>query len=96
MMEFMRENATARLAVLMTPTEKSRLEVRAKKAGLSVAEFVRRSVDAYSPEADLELRELEVLAAELGRAVDKAGASADRAHEEVMITLKHLRQADAA
>ncbi|NYZ19683.1 plasmid mobilization protein [Azospirillum oleiclasticum] len=36
--------ATARLVVLMTPEEKRRLERRAKSAGVSTAEFVRRRI----------------------------------------------------
>ncbi len=36
--------ATARLVVQMTPDEKRRLERRAKSAGVSTAEFVRRRI----------------------------------------------------
>ncbi|MBK1839775.1 hypothetical protein JHL17_20420 [Azospirillum sp. YIM B02556] len=36
--------ATARLVVQMTPEEKRRLERRAKSAGVSTAEFVRRRI----------------------------------------------------
>lgn len=37
-------NATARLVVQMTPAEKRALDKRARQAGLSTSEFVRRRV----------------------------------------------------
>jgi len=51
--------ATARLVVQMTPKEKKTLEVRAKRAGISTAEFVRRWVN--SDDIDEHREEIEAL-----------------------------------
>ena len=61
----MSENATARLSVMMTPQLKEQLETRARRAGITVSELVRKAVEAFEPEptqilakkiADLETR----------------------------------------
>jgi predicted DNA-binding protein len=61
----MTENATARLSVMMTPQLKEQLETRARRAGITVSELVRKAVEAFEPEptqalakkiADLETR----------------------------------------
>lgn len=61
----MTENATARLSVMMTPQLKEQLEARARRAGITVSELVRKAVEAFEPEptqllarkiADLETR----------------------------------------
>jgi len=73
--------ASARLVVQMTPKEKKALETRAKRAGISTAEFVRRRVTAD----DLDdiartfeglLATLEASAPAILRAVDAAIATA--------------------
>jgi len=51
--------ASARLVVQMTPKEKKTLEGRAKRAGLSTAEFVRRRVN--SDDLDEHREEIEAL-----------------------------------
>jgi hypothetical protein len=83
--------ATARVVVLMPPSEKEEIAARASKAGLSIGEFVRRSIsDAISDEkleAELESRrhEVEPLLDELERrnaqtltAIDATIANVDR------------------
>jgi hypothetical protein len=83
--------ATARVVVLMPPEEKAELTEHASKAGISVGEFVRRSIlDAISDdklEAELESRrhEIEPLLDELERrntatlaAIDATIANLDR------------------
>jgi len=85
-----REAVTARVVTLMTPREKSKLEGKARKAGLSVGEFVRRSVDAFDGD---ELRQLEQLA-ELARAfrlsAERASDAVDRANARIEKTLDGL------
>lgn len=44
--------ATERVVVLMPREDKARLEDKARRAGTSVAELVRRSIDAYDPELE--------------------------------------------
>ena len=51
--------ATARLVVQMTPDEKRALDDRARQAGVSTAEFVRRRIG--SDDLDEHREEIEVL-----------------------------------
>jgi hypothetical protein len=55
--------ATARLVVQMSPEEKKSLDARARRAGISTAEFVRRRIEAES--LDDERPEIEALLAAL-------------------------------
>jgi hypothetical protein len=89
-MDIARETATARVVTLMTPGEKSSLEAKARKAGLSVGEVVRRSVEAYDPEEMRQLEELAVLAREFRLSAERASQAIDRANAEVEKTLKDL------
>ncbi len=43
---------TARVVVMMTPSEKRGLEERARAAGFTPSEFSRRALDQYDPEID--------------------------------------------
>jgi hypothetical protein len=92
-MDLGREAVSERVVTLMTPTEKSRLEGKARQAGISIGEFVRRSVDAYDPEEMLQLEQLAGLAAEFKRSAEAASAAVDRARANVAETLKQLRKA---
>ena len=73
------EVATERVVTLMTPAEKAKLEDKARKAGVSVGEFVRRSVDSFDPEATEDLMQLAALAAELETSNRAAAEALDRA-----------------
>ncbi len=44
--------ANQRIPVLVTPTEKTAIARRAKKAGLSMGEYLRRAAAAYRPGED--------------------------------------------
>jgi hypothetical protein len=92
-MDVSHENATARVVTLMTPSEKSNLEAKARKAGLSVGEVVRRSVDAYDPEEMRQLEELAVLAREFRLSMERASASLDRANATIEKTRSGLSRA---
>jgi len=46
-----------RIPVLVTKTQKQRLMARAKAAGLSTGEFLRRAAESYSPSEDEVLLE---------------------------------------
>jgi hypothetical protein len=54
-------SATARLVVQMTPKEKAALAQKARKAGVSAAEYVRRSIKSDSINADEHRDEIEAL-----------------------------------
>jgi hypothetical protein len=91
-MELARESATARVVTLMTPGEKSKLEAKARKAGLSVGEVVRRSVEAYDPEEMRQLEEIADFARVFRESVERAVASVDRTNARVESTLKELAE----
>ena len=44
--------ATERVAVLMSPEDKSAIEAKALAMGVSVGELLRRGATAYDPDAD--------------------------------------------
>lgn len=49
---------SARVVVLMSPTEKQSLDRKAARSGKSAGELVRRAVDAYDEDAAAEAVEL--------------------------------------
>jgi hypothetical protein len=89
-MEAARELARERVVTLMTPTEKLRLESKAKDAGLSVGEFVRRSVDAFDAEEMRQLEELAILAREFRLGMERASSSIDRTNSKIEKALAEL------
>lgn len=86
-----REAVTARVVTLMTPTEKSNLEAKARKAGLSVGEVVRRSVEAYDPEEMRQLEEIAEFARAFRESAERASAAVDKTRENIAETLRELR-----
>jgi hypothetical protein len=82
--------ATQRIVVLMPPEDKARLEAKARRAGTSIGELVRRSVEAYEPE--LQGAELEALV----RLLEESQASAMRALDEAEKELATTRAYFAA
>ncbi len=90
-MDVTHETATARVVTLMTPSEKSNLEAKARKAGLSVGEVVRRSVNAYDPEEMRQLEEIADFARAFRESAERASAAIDRTRENVAQTLRELR-----
>jgi hypothetical protein len=93
-MEAAQELARERVVTLMTASEKSKLESKARDAGVSVGEFVRRSVDAYDPEELLELEQLAVFAREFRLAMERASAGVDRANARIEETRANLSRRD--
>lgn len=55
MEEVVMSAATERIPVLVTKSQKARLVARAKEAGLSTGEFLRRAGEEYNPSEDEEL-----------------------------------------
>lgn len=89
-----REALSARVVTLMTPTEKDSLEAKARGAGLSVGEFVRRSVDAFDAEEIRQLEQISELAREFKLSVERASASLDRTNARIEVTLAGLSARD--
>ena len=44
--------ASARIPVLVTPREKSAIEAKARAAGVSVGEYLRRAAQSFTPSED--------------------------------------------
>jgi hypothetical protein len=76
--------ATQRVVVLMPPEDKARLEAKARRAGTSIGELVRRSVEAYEPE--WQAAELEALVRLLEESQARAMRSLDEAEKEFATT----------
>jgi ferritin-like metal-binding protein YciE len=91
-METARESVTERVITLMTPTEKSSLEKKARETGISVGEFVRRSVDAFDPQEAREIEKLVALAAEVKQATERASAALDKALANAALTFEQLEK----
>ena len=66
--------------------------MKARRAGVSIGEFMRRSVDVYDPEEVRGLEQLADLAAEVKRRTEAALANVARTRADVEITLQHLRR----
>lgn len=95
-MDTMTELASERVTTLMTAREKMALEEKARRAGVSVGEFVRRSVDAFDPdEADL-LAQMGALALELQKSNQAASDALDKALSDIALTRAQLRARSAA
>jgi hypothetical protein len=80
--------ANARLVVQMTRDEKRALEARARMAGVSTAEFVRRRVssdelDDYRAEIEALLQAIESSGPAILQSLDNAIVTANRAVEAV-------------
>lgn len=93
--------ATSRVVILMPPDEKEDLVQRARAAGLSVAEYIRRSVLAARDDAFVETElqgrqhEVERLLEELERSNQEAMQALLEAKAELRASLARLDRAEA-
>lgn len=74
----MRETASVRTQVLLTPTEHAAWTLAARDSGISLGEFVRRSVTSaeFAP-TPAEWAELETLVPEVNAAIERMTATID-------------------
>ena len=72
---------TVRLNLLVSPEEKALIDERAKKAGQTTSELVRRAVVAYDPEVDMD--ELQTLAGELADVAERMEGKLDTKLAEI-------------
>lgn len=85
--------ATERVPVLMTPAEKKRVVSRARKAGLSTAEFMRRAAEGYRPAEDDKA--IEAMIAEMNKATENAANAIDDALAFVAASSKRIAKLEA-
>lgn len=70
--------ATERVPVLMTPAEKKRVVAKAKKAGLTTGEYMRRAAEGFRPDDDDKALEAMI------EQMNQATASAEKAIDEAL------------
>jgi hypothetical protein len=85
--------ATERVPVLMTPAEKKRLVSKAKKAGLTTGEYMRRAAEGYRP-AD-EDKSLGAMIDEMNKATESAEKAIDEALAFVADSNKRIAEMEA-
>jgi len=86
-------NANERIPVLVTKAQKQRYTARAKAAGLSVGEFLRRAGEAYQPEEDEAL--LQGLLEQVLKSTRQAEQAVDEALAYVVASEKRLAKLES-
>ena len=90
--------ATARMVVLLRPSEKKRLQRLAEREHVSSAEILRRSFAAYEQNAATQGDGLDATLSEMNRALDSALEAVRSARAEVsgnLISIQRLKAAHA-
>jgi hypothetical protein len=85
--------ATERVPVLMTPAEKKRVVSRAKKAGLTTGEYMRRAAEGYRPADDDKA--LVAMINEMNKATQSAENAIDDALAFVSASNKRIEEMEA-
>ena len=85
--------ASKRIPVLVSPAEKSRIAAKAKRAGLSVAEYMRRAAAAYRPVEDEKA--LEALLERVSAATERAERAIDEALDFVAASNRRIARLEA-
>jgi hypothetical protein len=93
--------ATDRIPVLVTPAEKSRISARARAAGLSMGEFIRRAAEAFNPTEDDRLLEgmldqMEKTTARASQAIDEALACVEASNQRIEALERRAEKRKAA
>jgi hypothetical protein len=84
-----RSAASERVVVLMTPEDKRALEEKARAAGISVGEFVRRAVEVYDPSGE-ETEQVDATLRHIRQMGDEILAGLDAATGQVRATRAYL------
>lgn len=82
---------TERVPVLMTPREKQRLAAKAKAAGISMSEYIRRAMENAQPVND-DTKALEAMIEEMNKATQRAEQAIDDALAFVKASNKRIRK----
>lgn len=80
-----RETATERIPVLVTPSEKNNFVIKAKNAGISTSEYMRRAAEWYTPAN--ELSDIETM-------IDKMNEATQNAEKKIDETLAFIYQSN--
>ena len=82
-------SASARLLVLMTPEERAAIDAKARAAGMSAGELMRRGAAAYEIGSDAEAAELRIL---LDLFAESHPAAMHRIDTALRVTAEHLNR----
>ena len=85
--------ATARVPVLMTETEKARIVKKARQAGISTGEYMRRAADSFSPSNDDTV--LENMIDQMLKATERAEKAIDDVLEYVAVSNQRIAEMEA-
>lgn len=85
--------ATERVPVLMTPVEKTRVVSKAKKAGLTTGEYMRRAAEGYCSSDDEKA--LEAMINEMNKATRSAEVAIDDALTFIAASNKRIADMEA-
>ncbi len=85
--------ATERVPVLMTPAEKRRVVAKARKAGLTTGEYMRRAAEGFRPEDDDKA--LEAMIDQMNQATASAEKAIDAALAYVTASNKRIAEMEA-
>ncbi|MBL8540858.1 MAG: hypothetical protein JNK68_10855 [Betaproteobacteria bacterium] len=86
-------SATERIPVLVTAEEKDRIAARAKSAGLSMGEFLRRAADSFRPSEDEKI--LEGMIEQMAKTTAQASAAIEDALAFVEASNKRIAALEA-
>ena len=82
--------ANERIPVLVTKAEKTKIAKQAKKAGVSVSEYLRRAAASYNPSEDEEA--LSAMIDQMLKATERAEAAIDDAIDFVAESNKRIEK----
>lgn len=85
--------ATERVPVLMTPAEKKRVVARARKAGLTTGEYMRRAAAGFQPAGDDKA--LEAMIDQMNQATASAEKAIDEALAFIAASNRRIAQMEA-
>ncbi len=85
--------ATERVPVLMTPAEKRRVVAKARKAGLTTGEYMRRAAEGFRPEDDDKA--LEAMIDQMNQATASAERAIDAALAYVAASNRRISDMEA-
>lgn len=85
--------ATERVPVLMTTAEKKRVVSRAKRAGLTTGEFMRRAAEGYQTNEDVSA--LEAMIEQMNIATENASQAVDDTILFVTESNKRIKKMEA-
>ena len=85
--------ATERVPVLMTPAEKRRVVAKARKAGMTTGEYMRRAAEGFRPEDDDKA--LEAMIDQMNQATASAEKTIDAALAYVAASNRRISDMEA-